>query len=59
MRKGILIIIIGVSVGYWLGYKDARNHDESVVTRVVQRVGGDSRQYFKTDVDGRMERLER
>jgi hypothetical protein len=59
MRKGILIILFGISVGYWLGFKDARNHDQNVVTRVVQRVGGDNRQHFQTDVDSRMERLER
>ncbi len=60
MRKGILIIAIGIGLGYWFGFKDAQTHREDVVTRIVHRVGGSNRENFRTgDVDSRMERLER
>ncbi len=59
MRKVILLIAIGIGIGYWYGFTDARAHREDVVTRIVHRVGGSNRENFKTnDVDTRMERLE-
>jgi hypothetical protein len=57
--KYLLILAIGVAGGYSLGWKDAKTHEEGIVTRVVDRIGGSSREKYRTDVDAQMERLEK
>jgi hypothetical protein len=34
----VVLLAIGVSVGYMFGFKDARAHENDVVTRVVDHV---------------------
>ena len=58
MFKVIFIFAIGLGVGYSVGFKDARTHTESIVTRVVNRVGGHTREDVKTDVDQQMRRVD-
>lgn len=57
--KTVLTIIIGIAIGYFLGFEDARAHEETIVTRLVDRVGGDHRANLITDVDRQMQDAER
>jgi hypothetical protein len=57
--KKILLILIGIAIGYFVGFQDAGKHDETIVARLVARVGGDHRANVITDVDGKMRDLER
>jgi len=57
--KTLLILAIGVGIGYAYGFKDARAHRQTIVERLVDRVGGSNRNNFRTDVDGAVERAER
>ena len=59
MKKMLMFVIVGVVVGYFIGFSDAHAHQDTVVTRLVNRVGGNSRAYMPNDVDAQMERLEK
>jgi hypothetical protein len=59
MFKFIFILVVGISIGYFYGFDDAKKHDENVVTRVVDRVGGSSRGKYNNDIDKQMDRLEK
>ena len=34
----IFVLGVAIAVGYAIGYKDARNHSEHIVTRAVEQV---------------------
>jgi hypothetical protein len=34
------VFVVGIAIGYFYGFGDAKKNDENVVTRVVSRVGG-------------------
>jgi hypothetical protein len=59
MIKYLIIIALGAGAGYYAGFKDAQEHDETIVARALDRVGGSARGKYKTDVDAVMENAER
>lgn len=59
MLKIVFILAVGFAAGYSYGFRDARTHDENVVTRTIERVGGSTRGKYNQDVDAQMERLEK
>jgi hypothetical protein len=59
MFKFLFALVVGISIGYFYGFDDAKKHEENVVTRVVDRVGGSSRGKYNNDVDKQMETLEK
>jgi len=58
MFKFVAALVIGISIGYFYGFDDAKKHDANVVTRVVDRVGTTGSKY-STDVDKQMDAAER
>ena len=58
MFKYIVILCIGLAVGYTYGFRDAKTNTENVVERMVARVGGSNRENVKTDVDKKYKGLE-
>ncbi len=58
MFKYIVILSIGLAIGYTYGFRDAKTNTENVVERMVARVGGSSRENVKTDVDKKYKGLE-
>lgn len=59
MLKIFFILSIGVAAGYSFGFKDAKAHDDPIVTRLVERIGGDARKNVGNDIDGRLEGMEK
>ena len=59
MLKFLLALVIGISIGYFYGFDDAKKHDDNVVTRVVAQVGGSNRGKYNNDIDKRMDNLEK
>jgi hypothetical protein len=59
MFKYIFFLAIGLAAGYSFGFKDAKEHDETIVARTIERVGGSTRDKYRTDVDRQMDQLER
>lgn len=55
MMKFLLILFIGVAIGYGIGFRDAKVYGRSIVTRTVERIGGSNRENFNNDLDGRTE----
>lgn len=59
MKKALVLLVVGVAVGYWWGFTDARTYHADVVTRLVQRVGGRTRSALGTNTDHLLDSLER
>ena len=59
MIKTLLILVIGIAIGYSYGYKDARLHDRDVLTRMIDRVGGSNRGKYNQDIDKTMDKVGR
>ena len=59
MKKMLMFVIIGIAVGYFIGFSDAHAHQDTVVKRLVDRVGGISRDRMPNDIDAQMDRLEK
>jgi len=57
--RNIVILIVGLAVGYSFGYKDARTHDENIVTRIIGKVGGSSRDKVRSNADKTLEEAEK
>lgn len=58
MFKFVVVLVIGISIGYFYGFDDAKKHDANLVVRVVDRVGTTGSKY-QTDVDKQMEAAEK
>ncbi|MFN2398076.1 MAG: hypothetical protein ABR543_05440 [Gemmatimonadaceae bacterium] len=59
MKKTFLILLVGVSIGYWFGFKDSKVNEQNIAIRAINRVGGSSRDKVKSDIDGQMDSLEK
>jgi hypothetical protein len=59
MFKFAFALVVGISIGYFYGFADARKHAENIVTRVVAEVGGSNRDRYSNDIDKRMDNLEK
>ncbi len=53
MFKFLLVLAVGVALGYGYGWKDAQAHEKNVAERLVERIGGDSRAKVGNDIDTR------
>jgi hypothetical protein len=54
----VIILAIGICIGYGYGFRDSKQNDKTVVERIVERVGGSTRDNMKTDVDRKMREVE-
>ena len=59
MKSLFFCLILGITIGYFYGFHDAKTHRKNVVSRVVAKVGGSSRNNYRNDIDRRMEGIER
>ncbi|MEO7964573.1 MAG: hypothetical protein ABIT38_11785 [Gemmatimonadaceae bacterium] len=59
MFRYLLVLSIGIAAGYTFGFKDAKEHEQSIVTRTVERIGGNARGEYANDIDGQMDKLEK
>jgi hypothetical protein len=50
----IFLLAIGLGVGYGLGFQDAKLNDQNIVARLVDMVGGSTRDKIRTDADAQM-----
>ena len=53
MFKLLLVLAVGVAIGYVYGWRDAQQHDRNVAERLVERIGGQTRERMGNDVDTR------
>jgi hypothetical protein len=59
MRKALVLLAIGVALGYTWGWRDAHINESDVVTRIVSQVGGSTRGELKNDPDHMLDSLSR
>lgn len=59
MKKYLIAILLGAAAGYSFGFSDAKSHDENIVERTLGRVGGSTREKYRTDVDKQMDAIEK
>jgi len=57
--KYVIILAVGVAIGYGYGFNDAQVNRKNVVSRIVDRVGGSNRDEFTNDIDDRMDKAAR
>ena len=58
MKLALLALLLGISIGYFYGYDDARHHTKNIVERTVDRVGGKNRDRMSNDVDKQTESVQ-
>lgn len=58
MKKLLVALLLGLAVGYFYGFADAKKYEKNIVSRVVARVGGKGEGY-RTDIDAKMEMVEK
>ena len=58
MKKLLLVLAVGLVVGYFYGFRDARDNERNIVSRAVQRIGGKGEKYT-SDIDQKLETVER
>jgi hypothetical protein len=51
MKLALFALIIGISIGYFYGFDDAKHNQKNVVERTVDRVGGKNRGRYANDID--------
>ena len=56
MLRAIVLIIVGIAIGYFLGFGDAQSHQDNIVKRLVGRAGAAARGGVNNDVDARLEK---
>jgi hypothetical protein len=59
MRKALVLLAIGVALGYTWGWRDAHTNENDIVTRIVSQVGGSTRGELKNDPDHMLDSLSR
>ncbi len=59
MLRVVIILAVGIAIGYFVGFRDARVNQKNIVERVIDRVGGDARGGVSNDVDRQFEKLAR
>jgi hypothetical protein len=59
MRKALVLLAIGVALGYTWGWRDAHINENDVVSRIVSQVGGNTRGELRNDPDRMLDSLSR
>ena len=57
MKLALLALVIGISIGYFYGFDDARHNTKTIVERTVEKVGGKNRDRMSNDIDKRTESI--
>ena len=59
MFRTIVLLIVGLAIGYFLGFGDGQKNDKNIIERLVARAGGTARGNLNNDVDSRLEKANR
>lgn len=56
MLRTLFLLIVGLAIGYFIGFSDARKHDQDIIQRLVNKAGGAARGNVSGDIDARIEK---
>jgi hypothetical protein len=59
MFRVVLLVAIGILIGYFIGFSDAQENDKNIVSRTIERVGGSARDNVGNDIDKRYKEVGR
>lgn len=59
MLRTLLLLVVGLAIGYSFGFHDAKVHRLDIVARAVQAAGGSVRGDVGNNVDGMMDSVEK
>ena len=51
MFKFLLILALGIAMGYFYGFNDAQFNEKHIAERFVDRIGGDNKESVRSDAD--------
>jgi hypothetical protein len=54
MFKLLLILAVGIAIGYSYGWGDAQVNDKPIAERILDQVGGKTRDAMGNDVDKKL-----
>jgi hypothetical protein len=58
MLKLIVVLLLGLALGYSYGFKDAKKHDRTIFARSVDRIGGSARDKVRSRADEQLDSVE-
>lgn len=56
MLRLLVACVVGIMIGYFVGFSDAKTHDDNIVKRIVGRTGAGVRGNVGNDIDARLEK---
>ena len=59
MTKILSLLLVGVALGYWLGFNDAQLNNENIAVRLINQAGGRTRETVKSNPDRALDSLEK
>lgn len=59
MLRTILAIVVGVAIGYFVGFNDAQKNTDHIVKRVINNTGGGLRGNVSESPDAQLEKVSR
>jgi hypothetical protein len=59
MFRVIFILLVGITIGYFIGFRDAETHDKNIIGRTIDRVGGSARDNVGNDIDKKYDKIGR
>ena len=55
----VLLLVVGITAGYAIGFQDARTHDKMVVARIVDRLQIANHGPMNSDADKQLDDIQR
>jgi len=59
MFRVFFILLIGVTIGYFVGFKDAQKNEKNIIGRTIDRIGGSARDNVGNDIDKKYDKIGR
>lgn len=56
MKLAFFALLLGISIGYFYGFGDAKVYKKNVVERTIDKVGGKNRGRYNNDLDQKVDR---
>lgn len=54
----LVILAVGIGLGYGFGYHDARQHDRTIVERIIDHIQNVNHDRLSSDADQKLDDLE-
>jgi hypothetical protein len=59
MFRVLLILAVGIAIGYFIGFGDGQTNEKNVVVRTIERAGGTARDRVGNDIDAKYDKVGR